>query len=116
MLVNNSAGNFTFSGAGAVGGSLGASLTKLGSGTLTLANASSNTFSGGVSVFQGTLAVDLDAVDGHTNQINSAANLWMGHGTLQVIGSPNATSSQTFSNVTFSGGGSRIIINNNGGP
>jgi autotransporter-associated beta strand protein len=53
VLVNNTANNYTFQGAGAIGG--GASLTKQGTGTLTLLN--NNTYTGPTTVSGGTLLV-----------------------------------------------------------
>jgi fibronectin-binding autotransporter adhesin len=55
ITVNNSGGDYTFSGAGPLGG-LG-SLTKQGSSTLIIDNSQVNTFSGGVLISGGTLQV-----------------------------------------------------------
>ena len=53
LTVNNSAGNYVFSGTGAISGA--ASLTKTGSSSLTIANA--NTYTGGTLVSGGSLIV-----------------------------------------------------------
>ncbi|MGD0462148.1 MAG: autotransporter-associated beta strand repeat-containing protein [Tepidisphaeraceae bacterium] len=53
VTVNNSAGNYTISGAGGIAGT--GSLTKMGSDTLTLSTV--NTYSGGTTVSAGTLVV-----------------------------------------------------------
>jgi autotransporter-associated beta strand protein len=53
VMVNNTANNYTFQGGGAIGG--GASLTKQGTGTLTLLN--NNTYTGPTTVSGGTLLV-----------------------------------------------------------
>jgi autotransporter-associated beta strand protein len=73
VLVNNSLGNYTISGAGAIGGT--ASLTKSGTGTLTISNA--NTYSGGTSINGGVLNV------GNSGAIGATGTISFGGGTLQ---------------------------------
>ena len=55
VIVNNSVANYTFSGTGKI--SQSASLTKSGTGTLTLAETGGNDFTNGVTVTGGTLQV-----------------------------------------------------------
>jgi fibronectin-binding autotransporter adhesin len=55
VTVSNSALNYTFNGAGSLGGSSG--LQKSGSGTLVIDNSGANTFSGGVTISGGTLQI-----------------------------------------------------------
>ena len=55
-VVNNSAINYIISGSGALAGANGLSLTKDGTGTLTLSNA--NTFAGGTILNNGTLSIN----------------------------------------------------------
>jgi autotransporter-associated beta strand protein len=54
VIVNNSAGNYVFSGAGGIGGS--GSLTKMGSGTLTLSEP--NSYSGGTVISAGVVVAN----------------------------------------------------------
>ena len=115
VFVNNGVGNYNFTGDGAIGGVNGATFTKLGSGTATLGNANRNTFAGGVSLFEGTLALDLSAIYGHANLIDSGARVIMSGGALVVIGNATGSSSQAFANVDFESGASTVAVNTNGG-
>jgi len=56
IAVNNSSGDYTFSGSGSLSGSAG--INKSGTSTLTLNETGGDDFSGGISVSQGTLVLD----------------------------------------------------------
>jgi autotransporter-associated beta strand protein len=72
---NSSTNNFSFGGAGSIGG--GASIVKMGSGTLTLSNA--NSFTGPVTVLGGTLkagnSAALGAQPGSSTYVTNGATL-----------------------------------------
>ena len=82
-----------------------AGLTKTGLGALTL-NVS-NSFTGGVTVNVGSLALDF-TVSPANNLIAAANILTLGGSALQIIGNSSAASSQTFSATTLSAGESVI--------
>jgi autotransporter-associated beta strand protein len=63
VTVNNSSGNYTFSGAGAIAGTTG--LTKLGNSILVLNN--NNTFTGGTSLQAGVLQIGSGSTTGALN-------------------------------------------------
>ncbi len=96
-----------------IGGSVG--LTKGGVGTLTLNGSLANTFSGGLNVNGGTLAVDFANLVTPTDLIASGNDLALGGGTLSVTGKITGTTSQTLGNVTVNSGGGQILVNPNGG-
>ena len=66
ITVNNSLGNYTFSGSGSLAGS--GALTKSGTGTLTLGTA--NTYTGGTTVSGGTVALGSPAALGFGGLVN----------------------------------------------
>ena len=68
ITVSNSSKNYTFNGAGGLSGS--ASITKSGTGTLTLANTGTNSFTGGVNLNNGTVILS-----GADNRLPTTANL-----------------------------------------
>jgi autotransporter-associated beta strand protein len=133
LTVSNSAAtvtaNYVFSGSGKLSGTAG--LTKLGSGTLTLAETGGDNFSGGLSVSNGTLILDNagSAITGNTT-IGSGATLQVGHndangglppGTLTDNGSvifsqnANATVSSVISGMgVFAQNGSATLTLNSG--
>ena len=102
------------------------SLTKVGTGTLTLSTPSGqivsgsggyDTYSGGTTVEEGTLLLDLSNATGSaSNLLNSAAPLNLAGGTLgfkEQSGASAAT--QTFiAGTTINVGGSAIAVNVNG--
>jgi autotransporter-associated beta strand protein len=96
-----------------IGGSVG--LTKLGAGTLTLNGTATNTFTGGINVNGGTLALDYANIAASTDLVSSQA-LNFGGGNLTLKGKTGGnTTTQSFGNVTVnSGGGSLLIDPNNG--
>jgi len=100
-IVNQSATIST-----AIAGTAG--LTKAGFGALTLGGAT-NTYTGGTVVNAGTLTLDFSATNSPaTNIIPNANALNLGGGGLQVNGSSNTNSSQTFASVTLNAGESII--------
>jgi autotransporter-associated beta strand protein len=96
-----------------IGGSVG--LTKVGAGTLTLNGSLANTFTGGLNVNGGTLAVDFANLGIPTDLIASGNDLALGGGSLSITGKITDTTSQTFGNVTVNSGGGQILGNKNGG-
>ena len=82
------------------GGGINASL----GGTVKLNN--NNTYTGGTTISAGTLT--LDYTGGAANIIPSTSGLTLGGGTLNVIGSSSAASSQTFAATTINSGGSMV--------
>jgi autotransporter-associated beta strand protein len=111
ITVNNSANNYTFQGAGGIGG--GTTLTKTGTGTLTVST--TNSFSGLTTVNNGTLTfttggsiggsltVNAGAVNAVTNAI--PGNVTLNGGTLSISSQDNLSSA---SGVTFNGGTLRV--------
>lgn len=81
VTVNNHQKNYLFGGSGTLGGKM--NLTKSGTGTLTLTNAS--TYSGLTTVEGGTLVLD-------GSLISSAAPVWITQGTLEIGGPVQADS------------------------
>ncbi|MBZ9996199.1 autotransporter-associated beta strand repeat-containing protein [Mesorhizobium sp. BH1-1-4] len=80
----------------------GGSLTKLGAGTLTLTGASS--YTGATSIGGGALALNFNAAGAPaSNIISSASTLNMSGGTLTVAGSAGQTQSFAASNITAGG-------------
>ena len=89
------------------------SLTKAGTGTLTLTGLS--TFSGGsgVVVNGGKLLLDLSI--NTTGVLVNTNALTLAGGTLEVKGKTTGTSSQTLGNLTINAGAGSIILDANGG-
>ena len=83
-------------------------LTKIGSGTLSLGGAT-NSFTGGAKANGGSLVLDFSAANSPlSNSIPSTNSLTLGGGTLQITGSSNAASSQTFNGLIVNAGNSVI--------
>ena len=100
--------------AGALSGT-GGSLTKAGDGTLTLNGSAVNTFTGGLSIYAGTLELDFTKLDTPTDLINSGNALTLGSGTLSIKGKTGAFStSQTFRSLTVNSY-AQILLNPKGG-
>jgi len=93
VSVNNSLYNYAFSGGGSISG--GGTLFKSGSGTLTLAEAGGDNFSGGIIVNSGTLILD------NANGAISGGTVING-GTVQV-GNNDANGALPAGNVADSG-------------
>ena len=116
VTVNNSNGNYTISGTGSIGGTT--SLTKCGTGTLTLSTA--NTYSGGTIVNNGVL--EIEPTSSKTCALPTGALTISGNGIVQLsnnvtTGSPVATSNVNITSLSITGNGqfdignNRIIIN-----
>jgi autotransporter-associated beta strand protein len=106
VLVNTSTNNFTFAGNGTIQG--GASLTKMGTGTLTIAN--SNSYTGGTNINAGTIAIQSAQPYIGTATINNAA--------IAAVEPANTTLSFGASATEFIPGGSTgtiSLISNNAG-
>jgi autotransporter-associated beta strand protein len=109
--------NTTVIGAGTdtiISGSTG--LTKAGVGTLTLSSTAVNTFTGGLNVNGGTLALDFSNLATPTDLINNGNSLALGGGNLSITGNAAGTTSQTLGNLTVTSGGGSLLANPNGGP
>jgi fibronectin-binding autotransporter adhesin len=94
-------------------------LTKAGAGTLTLNGTTANTFTGGLNIKGGTLALDFSNFGGSTpfnNLVASTNALTLGGGTLSITGKSVAgTSSQTFASTTVNAGRSTLTLTNGTG-
>jgi autotransporter-associated beta strand protein len=99
-LTVNASKNFTFAGSGKLSGVM--SLTKLGSGTLTLNNA--NDFTGGITVSNGVLKVGNAAALGAT----TGATTISGSGTLDLNGLNLGAESVTAQGAGASGAGAIV--------
>jgi autotransporter-associated beta strand protein len=107
VVFNNSAGNYTISGTGGIGG--GGSLTKMGTGSVTLSTV--NTYSGGTNVNAGTLVV---GVSGALPNQSVAVN----GGTLKLatgIGVTNVAALSIASGGALDLGNNEIILSDPGG-
>ncbi len=94
-----------------------AALTKVGTGTLTLANTAAqvNSYSGATSVAGGTLALDYsNFTSGYTNLISPSSPLTLGSASLSVKGNATNASSQTFASLSLAGGAAMTITNAGG--
>jgi autotransporter-associated beta strand protein len=90
VTVNNSTLNYTFTGPGAITGSI--PLVKSGTGTLTLAN--DNTYTGGTQLNGGTLSL------ASANAIGTTGTITFGGGTLQFTAANTTDYSARFSAAT----------------
>jgi len=87
-----------------------AGLTKAGAGTLTLSGNAVNTFTGGVTVNAGTLAINLANLSSPANLISNANSLTLSGGTLSLTGKTGGNSTQTFASTSINSGNSRVSI------
>ena len=101
MTVNNSAGNYTFTGTGSITGTTG--ITKTGTGTLTLAT--SNTYTGVTAIQNGTLVV------GTATALPSNARVVLGSGTTSGTLDLNGNS-PVLASLTTSGTGTANTVGN----
>ena len=111
VVVNNSLGNYTISGAGTIGGT--GSLTKSGTGTLTLSTA--NTYSGGTNVTAGRLLIEPTSPT--TSALPTGALSISGSGIVQLAdnvtaGTALATSNVVLTSLSITGNGTLDIGNN----
>ena len=88
-------------------------LTKDGAGTLVLTNA--NTFTGGLTVSNGTVQGNFTSLAPATDLINSGNAITNAGGFLIIKGNASGATSQTFSRVLFRPGGGGILGDVNGG-
>ena len=110
-MVNNSLGNYTISGSGTIGGT--GSLTKSGSGVLTLSTA--NAYTGGTTVTAGRLLIEPTSVT--TSALPTGALSISGNGTVQVAdnvtaGTALGTSNVVITSLSLTGNGTLDIGNN----
>ncbi len=97
-----------------IGGTAG--LTKTGVGTLTLNGTDANTFTGGLNVNGGTLALNFANMATPTDLIDGGNALGFGSGNLSITSKTGAfTTNQTFGNVTVNSGGGSLLVNPNTG-
>lgn len=92
-----------------------AGLTKAGAGTLILNGSAVNTFTGGLGINGGTLALDFANLATPTNLLNSGNALALRGSTLSVTGKNSGATSQTFASTTLNSGASTITLAQNGG-
>ena len=98
--------------AGVVGSNITAgALSKRGTGVWTLAGA--NTLSGGAEVSGGTLVLNYASNNG--NKLNAAGVLTMRGGTLSILGSSSAATTQSVGGLTLAEGGAVIQVANGTG-
>ena len=108
VTVNNSAGNYVFSGSGGIAGT--ATLAKSGSGTLTLATA--NSYTGATTVTAGTVAVTNVGAFGTTPGTSGTSSVTVASGAALSLATGSAVLSYTGTiNLTGSGvGGTGAMI------
>jgi fibronectin-binding autotransporter adhesin len=118
-LILGQSGNFNLAGTaastistGISDGGSGYALTKAGGGTLTFNGTAAHTFTGGLAVRGGTLALDFATLVTPMDLIASGNALTFGSGgamTLKAKGS-GATTAQTFNGVTVNAGGGSLLV------
>ncbi len=110
LTVNNSATAYTFGGTGSIGGATG--ITKLGNGTLTIAN--TNSFTGAVSISKGVVSVGTLANGGTNSALGSGTAISLGDsvntGDLQYTGLTASTNRA----LTLNPGGGIVEVTNAG--
>jgi autotransporter-associated beta strand protein len=92
-----------------------AGLVKAGTNTLTLDGSAVNTFTGGLNLKGGTLALSLNNLATPTNLIDSGNPLAIGGSALAVTGKSTGNTTQTFASTNVESGNSAISLNRNGG-
>ncbi len=88
-----------------------AGLVKAGTNTLTISGSAVNTFTGGLNVKAGTLALNLNNLATPTNLINSGNSLSLGGSTLAVTGKSTGDTVQSFAGTNAASGNSAISLN-----
>jgi autotransporter-associated beta strand protein len=91
----------------------GFGLTKMGPGTLTLNSAAVNTFTGGLTLRAGTLALDFANLSTPTNLVSNVNALTLNGGIFSVLGKnvTSATSAQTFASTVLGSGMTPLVLN-----
>ncbi len=94
----------------------GFGLTKMGPGTLTLTSAATNTFTGGLTLRAGTLALDFANLSTPTNLVSNANALTLNGGIFSVLGKnvTSATSAQAFASTIWGSGLTPLVLNKGG--
>jgi autotransporter-associated beta strand protein len=92
-----------------------AGLTKTGVGTLTLDGSGLHTFTGGLNLNGGTLALNFSNLTTPTDFIASGNALSFGGGALTITGKSTGDTAQTLGNVTVNSGGGDFRVNPNNG-
>ncbi len=91
-------------------------LTKIGVGSLTINGTAASTFTGGLNVNGGTLALNYSNLLAPTDLINNGNALALGGGgNLTITSSPTGSTSQTLGNLTVNSGGGSLLVNPNNG-
>ncbi|MES2922889.1 MAG: autotransporter-associated beta strand repeat-containing protein [Verrucomicrobiota bacterium] len=91
------------------------SLTKRGTGTLTLNGAAVHTYTSSTNANRGTLLLDFVNLVTPTDLINAGSALGLGGGTFSIKGQATGTTDQTFASTNVNAGASTIVLNPNGG-
>lgn len=111
--VNATIGNNT---ASVIDGTAGLTLSSaLFGNTLTLNPSAASTFTGGLTINGGKLALVYTNLATPTDLINSGNALTVAGGNLGLTGKPSGTTTQTFAQTTINAGGGQIQMNANGG-
>lgn len=94
------------------------SFTKAGDGTLTLNSSTASTFTSGITLRGGTLALDFANMATPTNLLDSNNNVVFAGGTLSLVGkSGGMATTQALGQMTLNNNvDSAIVVNNNSGP
>lgn len=100
---------------GGLGGKVALNVGSSGSGSVTLNGSATNSFSGGLGLYGGTLVLNFANLSTPTNLLNSGNALNLGGGTLSITGKSTGTTSQSLASTTVNAGGGQILGNKNGG-
>jgi fibronectin-binding autotransporter adhesin len=88
------------------------SLTKVGTGTLTLDG--QETYTGATTINNGTLELDFSSAITQSNITSNTSALVLGGGTLDVNGNSGHTNLQVFNGTTINAGASNVTVAQNG--
>ncbi|OYV05103.1 MAG: hypothetical protein CFE26_13350, partial [Verrucomicrobiales bacterium VVV1] len=92
-----------------------AGLIKAGTSTLNLNGSAVHTFTGGLNIKTGALALNFTNLASPTNLIDQANSLSLGGGTLAVTGKATGDTVQTFAGTNAASGNSAISLNRSTG-
>ncbi len=103
VLITNNAVNYSFTGSGRIAGTTG--ITKMGTGTATLALTNANTYTGSTIISNGTLAIGsaVTIPDTSSTAISSA-------GTLQLNGFSETVGALNGSGLIDNSGGGAVVL------